>query len=101
MATDESPLSDDAAEKAAYREKLRSLRFARVPGGSRSERLPFREKPNMSWEKAIQGEHRPGGTFMPYVRESDLAPITAKQMADNRGRFEKQIREIRGATPEE
>jgi hypothetical protein len=101
VATAESSSNADDAAKAEYKEKLRSLRFARVPGGSRPERLPFREKPNMSWEKAIQGERRPDGSFMPYVRESDLAPITAKQMADNRGHFEKQIREIRGATPEE
>lgn len=38
---------------------------------------------------------------MPYVHASDLTPITAKQMADNRRSYESQLREIRGATPEE
>jgi hypothetical protein len=98
VATDESSSSSDADARAAYREKLRSLRFH--TSGSQS-RLPFREKPDGSWEKGIQGERRADGSFMPYVHASDLTPITAKQMADNRRSYESQLREIRGATPEE
>lgn len=82
---------EEQAAIDAYKAKIGSLNFGSNPGG----KLVIRPKPNMSWEKGIQGEHRPGGTFMPYVRASDLTPITAKQMADNRGNFERQIREAR------
>ena len=88
--------SDDRTpeEIEAYKEKLRSLT---MKGGQKDGKYVFRPKPNMSWEQGIQGEHRPGGTFMPYVRASDLTPITAKQMADNRGHFEKQIKDLRSS----
>ncbi len=100
MSTPPDRTPEEKAEIDAYKEKLQSLRFGQVPGGTREGKFVFRPKPNMSWEKGIQGEHRPDGSFMPYVRASDLSPITAKQMADNRGNFERQIRELRsGAAP--
>lgn len=68
-------------------------------GGHKDGKFVYRPKPDMSWEKGIQGETRPDGSFMPYVRASDLSPITAKQMADNRGSFEKQIKQARTGDP--
>jgi hypothetical protein len=36
-----------------------------------------------AWEKGRTGEHRPDGSFMPYL-DSKLEPIGVKEMAENR-----------------
>lgn len=66
-------------EKRLYKEKLKSLTMI---GGQKNGRYVFRDKPNMSFDGAIQGEHRADGSFMPYVRESDHIPVTRKMRTD-------------------
>lgn len=46
-----------------------------------------------SWEKGIAGEHRPGGTFMPYI-DREGQPIHVKAFGENRHRLEAARRDI-------
>lgn len=94
MSSSDERSPEEQAEIDAYKAKLRSLSFGQVPGGTREGRYVFRPGPNMAWEKGISGEHRPDGSFMPYVTP-DLKPITVKQFADQRGNYERQISDLR------
>lgn len=48
----------------------------------------------MAIDGAIVGERRVDGSVMPYVREGDLVPITAKMRADmGHAKFEQAVRE--------
>lgn len=52
--------------------------------------------PDPAWERGIAGEHRPDGSFVPYVNLDDnLEPIRVKQMAENRHRFTEQLRRLK------
>ena len=44
------------------------------------------------WERGIAGEHRRGGTFVPYL-DSDGKRIGVKKFADNRTKYERILRE--------
>jgi hypothetical protein len=83
--------SVDAVE--AYKEKLRSLRFGRVPGGNSTEK-GIRAKPNPAWERGIKGEHRPDGSFMPYLN-GDMDPIRMKDWGENRRVYEAELAKLR------
>ena len=91
--------TDEASDKERYKEKLRSLRFGRVPGGARDAKYTHRPPPDPSWERGVAGEHRPGGSFMPYVDEN-LHPIGIKQFGENRHRYEETIRQLRQPSEE-
>ncbi len=53
-----------------------------------------------SWEAGVAGEHRPDGSFMPYVH-ADGSKIHTKEMADNRRQLEGiRARQIQGPTPQ-
>ena len=45
-----------------------------------------------AWELGIAGEHRPGGTFVPYL-DSEGKRIGVKKFADNRTKNERILRE--------
>tara|TARA_B000000460_G_C21386338_1_gene336156 strand:- start:420 stop:734 length:315 start_codon:yes stop_codon:yes gene_type:complete len=47
---------------------------------------------NPAWEKGIAGEHRRGGTFVPYLK-NDGSRIGVKDFADNRTKYERILRE--------
>ena len=47
---------------------------------------------NPAWERGIAGEHRRGGSFVPYVH-ADGSRIGVKEFADNRTKYERIIRE--------
>ena len=47
---------------------------------------------NPVWEKGIAGEHRRGGTFVPYLK-NDGSRIGVKEFADNRTKYERILRE--------
>jgi hypothetical protein len=36
------------------------------------------------WERGIAGEHRPGGTFMPYLDPKTSSPMGVKQASEQR-----------------
>lgn len=92
MVTSESSSNDDAA-RAAFKEKIRSLTFGRVPGGNREEK-GLRAAPNPAWERGIKGEHRADGAFMPYLDEK-LDPIRMKPWAEKRHSYEASLAELR------
>lgn len=100
MATPESsPSPDEAAD--AYREKLRSLSFGRVPGGSRQGKAGLRKPElNNGWERGIKGEHRADGSFMPYI-DHNGNPIRMKQWAENRHNYEAQLDKLRQPAKDE
>jgi len=63
--------------------------------GRRPYRDPAKHNHN-SWEAGIAGEHRPGGTFMPYLR-ADGTRMGVKEFADNRHHLEKVRDDLRKA----
>jgi hypothetical protein len=53
---------------------------------TRSRRLPFRDPAKVnhnSWEAGIAGEHRPDGSFMPYIG-ADGSRMHVKEYGENR-----------------
>lgn len=46
-----------------------------------------------SWEAGVAGEHRPGGTFMPYI-DREGQPIHVKAFGEGRHRLEAARRDI-------
>ena len=58
---------------------------------SRKNKVPP-PKANPAWERGIAGEHRPGGTFVPYL-DSEGKRIGVKKFADNRTKYERILRE--------
>ena len=47
-----------------------------------------------AWERGIAGEHRRGGTFVPYL-DGEGKRIGVKDFADNRTKYERILREQR------
>lgn len=77
--------ADEQAEKEAFKAKLRSLNWGKVPGGSRESRFVYRPKPNSSWEAGIVTEKRAGGFEMPLLDgRDDFKPVRMKQYAERR-----------------
>lgn len=99
MATPES--SPPATEADAYREKLRSLSFGTVPGGSRTASAGKLRKPDLNngWERGIKGERRVDGSFMPYIDQNG-DPIRMKQWSENQHGYEEQLAQLRKPQPE-
>ena len=52
---------------------------------------------NPAWEKGTAGEHRRGGTFVPYLK-SEGSRIGVKEFADNRTKYERILRERNQST---
>lgn len=86
--------ADDEAEKAAFKEKLRSLRFGKVPGGNRSSKVVIRPKADPAWERGIVTDKRPGGFEMPLL-DSEFNPVRLKHYAENRHKIEARREQLR------
>lgn len=68
------------------RRKGIALSSAATP--TRQGRRPFRPGPRFnSWEKGVAGEHRPDGSFMPYLN-GDGQRIQVKEFSEHRREFE-------------
>lgn len=68
------------------RRKGIALSSAATP--TRTQRRPFRPGPRYnSWERGVAGEHRPDGSFMPYLNESGKK-IQLKEFSEHRSEFE-------------
>lgn len=59
-------------------------------------RRPLRPKVNSSWEAGVAGEHRPDGSFVPYVH-SDMTPIGVKEFSERSSSYEEQVRRLKTA----
>ena len=67
--------------------KGKNLTLASAATPTRGRHQPMRPMVEPSWEKGKAGEHRPDGSFMPYL-DSQLDPIGVKEMADKRPALE-------------
>lgn len=89
-------MSTNDEDKLAYREKLKSLNFGRVKGGARKATGKPRPMQAPSWEKGIAGEHRPDGSFMPYLSaEQEYAPIGVKEFGERRHEITEQVNRLK------
>lgn len=48
-----------------------------------------------AWERGIPGEHRPGGSFMPYLDVGTGKHLGVKQFSEHRHGFEESLRRVR------
>jgi len=70
---------------------LQSPALTAAAAPSQMNKVPPR-KADPAWERGTAGEHRRGGTFVPYVH-ADGSRIGVKEFADNRTKFERILRE--------
>ena len=82
-------ICQDCGEAVKRVHQAFALTAAAAP--SRQNKVPP-PKANPAWEKGIAGEHRPGGTFVPYLK-NDGSRIGVKEFADNRTKYERILRE--------
>jgi len=82
-------ICQDCGEAVKRVHQAFALTAAAAP--SRQNKVPP-PKANPAWEKGIAGEHRPGGTFVPYLK-NDGSHIGVKEFADNRTKYERILRE--------
>lgn len=76
--------------------RLREKGIQVSPAATPSRRRFSPRKPvGPSWEKGRAGERRPDGSFMPYLSPRTGRPMGVKEMADNRGNFDAQIRRLK------
>lgn len=62
----------DCADHYACRMRAKGVRVSTeaTPTRVANRPQPYRPMAEPSWEKGVAGEHRPGGTFMPYLNEN-------------------------------
>lgn len=84
-------------EELTFKEKIHSLHFGKVPGGTREGKFVFRKPPDPVWERGIAGETRSDGSFWPHLHSADAQPIRQKEWSENRRKYEANIRESRAA----
>jgi hypothetical protein len=87
----------------AFRRKLLSISFGSV-NASDGERVigldQVREVRQPSWEAGLAGERRPGGGFMPILKDHSLTPMGVKEYGERRTELTETRRRINrdGAT---
>ena len=82
-------ICQDCGETVKRVHQAFALTAAATP--SRRNKVPP-PKANPAWERGIAGEHRRGGTFVPYL-DSEGKRIGVKKFADNRTKYERILRE--------
>lgn len=66
--------------------RRKGLQVAPSATPSRHNRVPFRTQEPPAYNRQIRGEHRGGGTFMPYLNV-DGSPVRSKQWETHRRRL--------------
>lgn len=81
-------IHDPGCGCGAYACELRAkgVRLSYAASPTMRARRPFRKLERPSWENGKAGEHRPGGSFMPYVTERGR-PIHVKEAGERRREF--------------
>ena len=98
MTDDADGTCQSCGEEAAKRIlQSPSLTAACTPSRTMNKVPPRKADP--SWEKGVAGEHRPDGSFMPYLRPDDQTPMKVKEFAEGRTKYEKRLREMRSGKP--
>ena len=82
-------ICQDCGEAVKRVHQAFALTAAAAP--SRQNKVPPPQA-DPAWERGIAGEHRRGGTFVPYL-DADGTRIGVKKFADNRTKFERILRE--------
>lgn len=71
-------------DELSFKEKLQTLQFTKVKGGSRP-RTGTKTTANPAWERGIVTETRVDGSQMPLLYEDDgLKPLRMKKAAEER-----------------
>ena len=70
---------------------LQSPALTAAAAPSQKNKVPPRQA-DPAWERGTAGEHRRDGSFVPYVH-ADGSRIGVKEFADNRTKYERNIRE--------
>ena len=96
MADNADVTCQDCGEEAAKRNLQSPALTAACTPTRTMNRVPPR-KQDPAWERGVAGEHRPDGSFMPYLRPADQTPMKVKEFADNRTKYEKVLREMRSS----
>ena len=90
IADNPDKVCQDCGEETAKR-ILQSPALTAAAAPSQKNKVPPPQA-NPVWEKGIAGEHRLGGTFVPYL-SNDGSRIGVKDFADNRKKYEGILRE--------
>jgi putative FmdB family regulatory protein len=90
IADNPDTVCQDCGEEAVRR-ILQSPALTAAAAPSTKNKVPPPQA-NPAWERGIAGEHRPGGTFVPYL-DSEGKRIGVKKFADNRKKYERILRE--------
>lgn len=89
-------MSSPAEEAEAFKAKLRSLSFGKVPGGARREQGVRRPQLNNGWERGVLTESRPGGGQMPVLDpDNDYKPIRLKEAGERRHEIQERLAQQR------
>lgn len=100
MALPHDGMCEDLAERDpdCYRCKIAGFGVmpSATPTRTANRTQPIRPVQQPSWEKGRAGEHRPGGTFMPYL--AGTRPIPVKEFAEKRTALEAERRRQLNAT---
>jgi putative FmdB family regulatory protein len=89
IADEPDKICQDCGEAVKRILQAPALTAAAAP--SRQNKVPPPQA-NPAWERGIAGEHRRGGTFVPYLK-NDGSRIGVKEFADNRTKYERILRE--------
>ncbi len=89
IADDPDTVCQDCGE--AVKRILQSPALTAAATPSQKNKVPPRQA-DPAWERGTAGEHRRGGTFVPYVH-ADGSRIGVKEFADNRTKYERILRE--------
>lgn len=82
--------------EAHYGCQLRSKGINVAPSATPSRRRWVNRKPVApSWEKGRAGEHRPDGSFMPYLSPRTGQPMGVKEFSEHRHDFGTQIARLK------
>ena len=90
IADNPDEVCQDCGEETAKR-ILQSPALTAAAAPSTKNKVPPPQA-NPVWERGVAGEHRRGGTFVPYL-DGEGQRIGVKDFADNRKKYERILRE--------
>lgn len=64
--------------------RIKTVNLGAEATASRTKDRVAPRTPDPAWERGVAGEHRPGGTFMPYLRPGTTTPMGVKEAGEKR-----------------
>ena len=89
--SDDADVTCPSCEEPAVKRILQLVALTAAAAPSQKNKVPPPQA-DPAWEKGIAGEHRRGGTFVPYL-DGEGERIGVKKFADNRKKYERILRE--------